>query len=318
MLYRYLLAHEEHAARFSPEGDTVIAILLGFLAPLCILLLWGLIEPYFIDTQEKEGPIPRLPAAWQGARVALIGDFQVGMWLHNTPTIRRVVRRIIAERPACVLIAGDFIYDRRTAIPEVVQLTKPLIDAGLPTYAVFGNHDYAQPTKDDPPDKQLAQDLREALESVGVKVMHNEVVALALPSASDDDPLYLVGVGAHTPGEDNPALALAGLDQDAPRLVLMHHPSSFAAFPAHSAPLAVAGHTHGGQISLPKAPGWGLLTRIQEGEVYDDDWITSHANAGNSLYVNRGIGFSLAPLRIFCMPELTYFTLKRAPDDKKA
>ncbi len=297
------------------KEDTVIAILLGFLALLFVLLLWGLAEPYFIDVQEKEGLIPRLPAAWQGARVALIADFQVGMWLHNTPTIRRAVRKIIEERPACVLIAGDFIYDKRTAIPEAVQLTKPLIDAGLPTYAVFGNHDYAQPTKDDPPDKQLAADLRSALEDIGVKVMHNEATTLSLPSALEGDPLHLVGVGAHTPGEDNVALALAKLSQDAPRLVLMHHPSSFAAFPAQSAPLAVAGHTHGGQISLPKAPGWSLLTRIRDGEVYDDDWITSHANAGNSLYVNRGIGFSLVPLRIFCMPELTFITLKRPKDD---
>ncbi len=280
------------------------------------MLLWGLIEPYFIDVQEKEGFIPRLPAAWRGERVALIADFQVGMWLHNTPTIRRIVRKIIEERPACVLIAGDFIYDKRTAIPEAVQLTKPLVDAGLPTYAVFGNHDYAQPTKDDQPDKQLAADLHRALEDIGVKVMHNEVAALPLPGAAADNPLYLVGIGAHTPGEDSPALALAHLDQDAPRLVLMHHPSSFTAFPAHSAPLAVAGHTHGGQISLPKAPGWSLLTRVRDGEVYDDDWITSHANAGNSLYVNRGIGFSLVPLRIFCMPELTLITLKRPEDDE--
>ena len=260
--------------------------------------------------------IPRLPAAWQGQRVALIADFQVGMWFHNTPTIRRVVRKIIRERPACVLIAGDFIYDKRTAIPEAVQLTKPLLDAGLPTYAVFGNHDYAQPTKDDKPDKQLAADLRKALEDIGVKVMHNEAVKLPLPDASDDDPLYLVGVGAHTPGEDEPALALAQLPEDAPRLVMVHHPTSFAAFPAQSAPLAVAGHTHGGQLRLPGAPAWTFLTRVQEGEVYDDDWVTSNSSPGNNLYVNRGIGFSLVPLRIFCMPELTFITLKRREDDE--
>lgn len=288
-----------------------MALLLG-------LILWGLIEPYFIDVEEKEGRIPNLPPSWEGKRVALIGDFQVGMWLHNTPTIRRVVRKIVRERPACVLITGDFIYDKRTAIPEAVQLTKPLTDAGLPTYAVFGNHDYAQPTRSDQPDMQLAEDLREALEEVGVRILHNEVVALALPDKMDhapDDALYLVGIGAHTPNNDKPALALAQLPDGAPRLVLMHHPTSFVAFPARSAPLAVAGHTHGGQVSLPRAPGWSLLTRVRDGEVYDDDWITAASSPGNHLYVNRGIGFSLVPLRIFCMPELTFFTLKRGTQD---
>ena len=290
-------------------------ILLGLVALLLGLLLWGLIEPYFIDVQEKEGYIPGLPSSWEGQRVALIADYQVGMWLHNTPTIRRIVQKIVKERPACVLIAGDFIYDTRTAISEAVQLTKPLTDAGLPTYAVLGNHDYAQPTKDDQPDMQLAEDLIGALEGINVRVLRNEVVALQLNiSATASDPLYLVGIGAHTPGEDEPALALAQLPENAPRFVLMHHPTSFAAFPAHSAPLAVAGHTHGGQIRLPNAPGWTFLTRVQEGEVYDDDWITSHSSPGNSLYVNRGIGFSLVPLRIFCRPELTIFTLRRAQE----
>ncbi len=293
-------------------------ILLGLGALLFALLLWGLTEPYFIDVQEKEGYIPGLPRDWEGQRVALIADYQVGMWLHNTPTVRRIVRKIVKERPACVLIAGDFIYDTRTAISEAVQLTKPLTDAGLPTYAVLGNHDYAQPTKDDQPDRQLAEDLIEALEGIGVRVLRNEVVTLPLNVPKNESEaegeLYLVGVGAHTPGEDEPALALAQLPENAPRFVLMHHPTSFAAFPAYSAPLAVAGHTHGGQIRLPHAPGWTFLTRVQEGEVYDDDWITSHSSPGNSLYVNRGIGFSLVPLRIFCRPELTIFTLKRAQE----
>ena len=213
----------------------IVYILLGLVALLLALLLWGLIEPYFIDVQEKEGYIPGLPQRWEGQRVALIADYQVGMWLHNTPTVRRIVRKIVKERPACVLIAGDFIYDTRTAIPEAVQLTKPLTDAGLPTYAVFGNHDYAQPTKDDQPDRQLAEDLRKALEDIGVRVLRNEVVTLPLdtPTGASDanEPLYLVGIGAHTPGEDEPALALAQLPEDAPRFVLMHHPTSFAAFP---------------------------------------------------------------------------------------
>ena len=79
--------------------------------------------------------------------------------------------------------------------------------------------------------------------------------------------------------------------------------------------MAVAGHTHGGQLRLPGAPAWTFLTRVQESEVYDDDWVTSHSSPGNNLYVNRGIGFSLVPLRIFCMPELTFFTLRRAPGE---
>lgn len=75
-----------------------------------LLLIWGLIEPYLIDTEEEVAEIPNLPAAWEGKRIALISDWQVGMWLDNTATIRCIVEQLVKERPALVLISGDFIY----------------------------------------------------------------------------------------------------------------------------------------------------------------------------------------------------------------
>jgi hypothetical protein len=45
--------------------------------------------------------------------------------------------------------------------------------------------------------------------------------------------------------------------------------------------------------------------------IHTDGWITpSYGQGSNRLYVNRGIGFSLAPLRIGAMPEITRFTLQ--------
>jgi len=84
--------------------------LLGLLGVFGLFLIWGLLEPYTIDTEEEVAEIPGLPAAWSGQRVALIADWQIGMWLGNTPTIRRIVEQLIEERPALVLIAGDFVY----------------------------------------------------------------------------------------------------------------------------------------------------------------------------------------------------------------
>lgn len=51
------------------------------------MLMWGFIEPYLIDKEEELAENPRLPAAWEGKRVALIADWQIGMWLNNTSTI---------------------------------------------------------------------------------------------------------------------------------------------------------------------------------------------------------------------------------------
>lgn len=287
----------------------------GLFALVGLLLLWGLLEPYTIDEQRYEVSLPELPASWDGQQVAVIADLQIGMWLGNTPTVQRIISRLVAQRPALVLIAGDFVYhpgkNEGAVIAKAVALVQPLAQAGIPTYAVLGNHDYAMPTEQAAKNQALAERLRSALEAAGVRVLHNQAAALASPLGDASPPLYLVGVGAHIPREDDPHAALAKLPPDAARLVVMHHPESFKAFPADSAPLAVAGHTHGGQFRLPFAPSWTWMSYTREDEVHADGWIQDYGAAGNQLYINRGIGFSVLPLRLNCPPELTLFTLTR-------
>ncbi|HEV2123950.1 MAG TPA: metallophosphoesterase, partial [Chloroflexota bacterium] len=103
--------------------------------------------------------------------------------------------------------------------------------------------------------------------------------------------------------------AVRNLATDAPRIILMHHPESFAELPAGTAPLAFAGHTHGGQVRVPFKPDWSGAI-ITGSEVRRDGWIDGYGEPGNRLYVNRGIGMSLAPIRLFCRPAVTFFTLR--------
>lgn len=294
-------------------------ILLSLLGLIGAILIWGLIEPYTIDVEPQNAAIPNLPAAWEGQKVAVIGDWQIGMWLDNTPTIRRIVQQLVQERPAIVLIIGDFIYspgkNPNPEISKAVELVSLLPASGISTYAVLGNHDYGMKAKDAPPNIALATKVAESLEAVGVQVLKNEAAKIA-PSQNQtsnrSDLMYLVGIGSHWPNEDKPAVALAEVPDLAPRFVMMHHPESFALFPANTAPVAVAGHTHGGQIRLPFTPEWSWLTFTKEDRVHVDGWIDGYGQQNNHLYVNRGIGFSILPIRINCPPEITLFTLRQA------
>jgi hypothetical protein len=283
-----------------------------------VLLAWGFVEPYTISMEGYEVALDGLSPAWEGERIAVVSDFQVGMWLDNVWTIRRVMRRLADERPVLVLILGDFIYhggeDPSERIETVVALIEPLTKANIPVYVVLGNHDYSVVTSKAPNvDEERARSLRRALEAIGVRVLQNEAVPL-IPTgeeAAERDALYLVGIGSIMAEKARPGAALEGVPEGAARVVMMHHPDTFAGVSAYAAPLAVAGHTHGGQVRLPYTPEWTYLTYVTEARIHVDGWIKDYGQAGNRLYVNRGVGFSKLPLRINCPPEITLFTLAR-------
>ena len=284
---------------------------LGLLGILSILVVWGLLEPKFIDVEEETAIIPNLPPAWEGKRIGQVSDFQVGMWFDNTGTMRDSIKKLVEDKPAAVLITGDFIYhslpNASEELSKVTQAIQPLIKANIPTYAVLGNHDYSHK----PALPELGEQVKNTLEGIGVKVLQNQAVNIDSPAVQgSNQPLYLVGLGAYIAKNSDVKKALAELPDNSPRVVMMHNPASFAAFPPQTAPLAVAGHTHGGQIRLPFTPQWSYLSLIKGEEVYGDAWIKNYGEAGNNLYVNRGIGFSDVPIRINCAPEVTLFTLR--------
>ena len=138
--------------------------------------------------------------AREGGKV-VIADLQIGMWLANTDTIRRVVEWAAGEeRPDVVLLAGDFVYEpteehgeprealdeleredireAREQVHEVEALLAPLAAAGISVYAVLGNHDYAMQRPDSLALEQVASMVRDGLERAGVTVLHNDAVEL--------------------------------------------------------------------------------------------------------------------------------------------
>ncbi|MEM7554425.1 MAG: metallophosphoesterase [Cyanobacteria bacterium P01_A01_bin.84] len=287
-------------------------VTLGIAGAIALVSAWSFIEPHTLNTENEVAKIPNLSESWHGKKIGQISDFQIGLWGDNRDTVRDSVTKLIEVKPAVVLISGDFLY-HSTPNPEpeiqtAVNLVRPLVEAGIPTYAVLGNHDYGMSKKSASPNTKLANRLETALESAGIKVLENETVKLQLPNSNE--PLYLVAVGSLWANRDNVQKALKGLPDKSPRIVMMHNPDTFEQFPSNSAPLAIAGHTHGGQVRIPGTPEWSWLRFTQKDKTYADGWAKGYGKPGNKLYVNIGIGMSIIPIRLFCPPELTLFTLQ--------
>ena len=88
-------------------------------------------------------------------------------------------------------------------------------------------------------------------------------------------------------------------------ILLAHSPDVVTWADTARIDLQLSGHTHGGQVQLPF---WGaILNSTKLGRRYAEglfkfDWTT--------LYVNRGIGTVLLPIRFFCRPEIAVIDLK--------
>ena len=286
--------------------------LLGLLGIVGLLVIWSFIEPRILNTTNEVARIPNLPPSWRGKRVGQLSDFQIGLWGDNPNTARRGVEELIEAKPDLALISGDFIYhpgeDPEPEIETAVDIVRPLVEAGIPTYAVLGNHDYGMSSKKAQPRVELAERLATELEAAGIEVLSNEAVPLESPQG--EQPLYLVGVDSLWAKRDNVDLALSEVPDNSPRISMMHNPDTYEQFPASAAPFSIAGHTHGGQVRVPGTPQWSWLAFTQKDKVTADGWIKNYGEPNNQLYVNVGIGMSIAPIRLFCPPELTLFTLE--------
>lgn len=274
----------------------------ALLATLTLLVAYGVfVEPRLILDEERfRVAVPGLPAG-SSPTIAVFADLQVGMWFNNDDMIGGVVAEVVEERPDAALIAGDFVLGQDPSpaeqMEQVADLLSPLTAAGIPTYAVLGNHDYAA---------DAADDVASALQNIGVVVLRN--ASATVPGAAG---LRVVGVGPARPAQVDVDAALDGVPADAPRVVMMHNPVTFPRLPAGSAPLAVAGHTHCGQITVPWLPLWSWYELTVPERVAVDGWASGGYGApGNRLHVTCGIGFSVLPMRIAAPPQVVLFELQ--------
>ena len=113
---------------------------------------------------------------------------------------------------------------------------------------------------------------------------------------------YLVGTDDHLAGHSNPEQWLDGLS-DKPTLIMTHSPALFPRLVAPHVGLVLAGHTHGGQVRIPH---WGALWVPRGTGPYVSGW---YQERQTHLFVSRGLGWSVAPLRYRVPPELAWISI---------
>ncbi len=235
--------------------------------------------------------LTRLPPTLEGYTIAQLSDLHVGTFVgrRELEEARAMIRRARAD---LIVLTGDLVDHDPRYLPDLGALLRALGEAGARdgVVAVLGNHDYYTG----------ADEVAATLRAAGVRVLRNanETIGdaggrLALVGVDDVwAPRHGYGVGADLPR------ALAGIDEDLPKLLLCHNPEAFASMAPH-VDLQLSGHTHGGQLNPIVQPA-SLVLPYVAGRYRQGD---------TQLYVNRGFGTAGPPARLGSAPELTRITL---------
>lgn len=240
-----------------------------------------------LQTTALELPLRAGAEALAGLRIAFLSDLHAGSFM-DAQDLVAICRRVAALQPHLVLLGGDLINTRERELLLYRDALRELSPA-LGVFAVPGNHDLFWG-----PDHSLWSAW---LQDHGVQVLCNRGVRLHWNGAS----LWLAGVDDLTEGRPDLRAALAGRRASEPTILLSHHPDFFFEAAAADVDLTLAGHTHGGQI---RVAGRAPLHHSAFG--YERGWF---AEGDARLYVSRGVGVTVLPLRIDAPPEIPVVTL---------
>ena len=292
-----------NAALLSPERRhflTRTAVALSA-TPFAACAYGMLYERTQIETTRQRIMLPRLPPAFDGFRIAQLSDIHIGPFM-PVEEIRRYVAMVNALKPDMVALTGDFVTWEGSPAGAVVDALAAL-KAPFGLFGCLGNHERWAHVEDL---------ITRLFAERGTKILRQQNATVEVSG----ERLNLIGVDYQTRAPFGPPRDgivteyLAGVQPlmlpDTVNILLSHNPNTFDRAAELGIDLSMAGHTHGGQVTLeyisPNISPARLITPYVAG------WFKK---GQSQLYVNRGIGTIFSPVRFGAPPEITLYELKR-------
>ncbi|MFJ7496803.1 metallophosphoesterase [Streptomyces sp. NPDC097727] len=231
----------------------------------------------------------RLHPSLDGMRITMASDLHLGPFFGRAHTAR-MVRMINNTSPDLVAIVGDL---SDGSADDLAAHAAPLtrLSSTHGAFFVTGNHDYRHDV-----DAWIA-----TLADFRVTTLRNTRSLIKHRGGAID----LAGVTDVTGEQNHDApdydRALGDRDPTHPVVLLAHQPVQVHEAARHEVDLQLSGHTHGGAFF----PGKLLVP------------LTQPVTAGlatidhTQLYVSRGVGASLPPIRVGAPPDITVIELRR-------
>jgi predicted MPP superfamily phosphohydrolase len=250
----------------------------------------ALTEPYMLTVEHRQIHLGRLPRQFDRLRIVQLSDIHLSPFT-SSEQIERAVDRANDLDADIVALTGDYISKERQYAAPCAEILGRL-RARYGVYAVLGNHDHWT-------DAALITDLFRA---EGITVLINEGMRFEQRGAS----FWLAGVDDTMVGLEDLPLALAGSSEKEMKLLLAHNPIILRRAARAGVDLVLSGHTHGGQVTLrsERSASGRPRRRLLRGLA---------RQGATQIYVTRGIGTVVLPIRYGCPPEISLLELRTQP-----
>lgn len=250
------------------------------------------IEPRLLTTEQVE-----VSSDYTGSKtgqiltIAQFSDTHLGFQF-DLEQLQKTVDMINAQKPDLIFFTGDLI-DHANSYDQIDEVGAVLaqLEAPLGKYAIYGNHDYGGGAE-----RHYQQICAEG----GFTLLVNDVKKITL---SNNKLLCIGGLDEVMLGQPDEAAVEAQFSPVAVNILLLHEPDYIDRFETKPQ-LAVAGHSHGGQIQLPF---FGPLITTAYAEEYNDG---AYPLGDMLLYVNTGLGTTKLPMRFAVPPVITFYQLE--------
>ncbi|MFF2886521.1 metallophosphoesterase [Paenibacillus sp. NPDC057967] len=265
---------------------------------LCIYFLYAQNNSIVVTTYKVASD--KLPDGFDSYRIVQLSDLQSKEFGKEQ---RPLIRKVQKLEPDIIVVTGDLVdrnhYDGEASFRLMEGMAKI-----APVYFARGNHEQGA--------EEYSSDLEERLLALGVHIMKNAHEDIPLGDGEFrligvDDPTYNhKGDGDADKMNAHLTEALADADgSDLFTVLLSHRTELFPVYAENGIDLSLTGHAHGGQIRVPFkggvfAPGQGMWPAWTEG---------MHEIGDSAMIVNRGLGNSRFPLRLFNQPEIVLVEL---------
>lgn len=240
-----------------------------------ILFLYSVVvEPNILTVKRITVTDERL----RGLKIVFASDFHFKPY--EKYRLKRIVRLINKQNADIILLGGDYVNGHKkgaTLNLNIIAEEFSKLNSKYGTAAVMGNHD----------GWQGKLEIINAFKKNGITVLEN--------NSKNFNKFTIAGVEDLQTGNPDVSKALANTEN--PVILLSHTPDIIPQVPL-SVNLMLSGHTHGGQIVLgkPLVVPSKYGTKFAYGMLEED---------GKKLYVSKGLGTSILPLRFNCLPEIT-------------